>query len=147
MNCDSNSCWAVKNFTLWKAKEYGYVATASRMKAEIYARGPIACTIPATEKFENYSGGIFSELEIIPLYDHVISLIGWGVENNEEYWIGRNSWGTFWGEHGFFRIRMYKDNLGIENLCFFAVPEVWPQYQIEENWKFINGWIKHITYI
>ena len=30
------------------------------------------------------------------------------------YWIGRNSWGTWWGEGGWFRIKMGGDNLNIE---------------------------------
>ena len=31
------------------------------MMAEIYARGPIACTIAVTAEFVNYQGGIFSD--------------------------------------------------------------------------------------
>ena len=31
------------------------------MMAEIYARGPIACTIAVTEEFESYTGGIFDD--------------------------------------------------------------------------------------
>jgi len=42
----------------------------------------------------------------------------------EEYWVGRNSWGTYWGEYGFFRIAMHKDNLGIERDCIWATPKL-----------------------
>jgi len=45
-------------------------------------------------------------------------------EQNQEYWIGRNSWGTYWGEWGFFRIQMYSDNLGIETDCDWGIPIV-----------------------
>lgn len=69
------------------------------MKAEIYARGPIACGIDATNEFEEYTGGIYSQKKALVVHNHVISVLGWGVsEEGEEYWIGRNSWGTYWGE-------------------------------------------------
>eukprot|EP01046_Picozoa_sp_COSAG06_P031749 COSAG06_NODE_3118_length_5830_cov_5.051649_5_plen_74_part_00 len=35
--------------------------------------------------------------------------------------IGRNSWGTYWGEHGWFRIVRGTNNLGIEANCDWAV--------------------------
>lgn len=31
------------------------------MMSEIYARGPIACTIAVTEAFENYVSGVFND--------------------------------------------------------------------------------------
>ena len=50
-------------------------------------------------------------------------MVGFGkTEDGEAYWIGRNSWGSFWGEMGFFRIAMNKDNLGIESECTAGIP-------------------------
>jgi len=34
--------------------------------------------------------------------------------------LGRNFWGTAWGESGFFRIKMGSDNLGIETKCYMS---------------------------
>lgn len=94
------------------------------MKAEIFARGPITCGIAVTEKFEAYTGGIFSQALLLPLENHDISVVGWGVDEQtgQEYWIGRNSWGTYWGENGFFRIQMHKHNLAIEQDCTWGEP-------------------------
>ena len=54
--------------------------------------------------FKNYSEGIYEDKQGYNLNEtnHVISIVGWGVENGQKYWIGRNSWGTYWGEEGFF---------------------------------------------
>lgn len=130
---DKNHCWAVKDYKKWKVAQYGSVSGVSKMKAEIYARGPIGCGIDATEQLENYTGGIFSQKKILPLINHEISVAGWGVDDatGEEYWIARNSWGTYWGEKGFFRIKMYSQNLGIERECNWAVPVIYDEEEVE----------------
>jgi len=57
--------------------------------------------------------------------NHVISVVGWGeTSDGESYLIGRNSWGTLWGEWGFFRIEMGSDNLGISDDCIYATAVV-----------------------
>jgi cathepsin X len=93
------------------------------MKMEIYKRGPIGCGIQATPKFENYTGGVYQEIIGYPALNHEIAVVGWGVaKDGTEYWIGRNSWGSYWGDHGFFYMKMYSNNLGIETDCDWGVP-------------------------
>ncbi|KAE9554920.1 hypothetical protein FO519_001885 [Halicephalobus sp. NKZ332] len=128
-SCWPADCFSIQNYTLYKVAEYGEVHGKDKMKAELYHNGPIACGIAA---FDSYAGGIYSE-ETSEDIDHIISVVGWGIDHDTgtEYWIGRNSWGTPWGEIGWFRIVTsdYKDggskyNLKIEEDCAWADPIV-----------------------
>jgi cathepsin X len=61
-----------------------------------------------------------------PQLNYAISVVGYGItDEGQEYWVGRNSIGTYWGEHGFFRIKMHSDNLGIERDCTAAIPSLY----------------------
>lgn len=73
-------CEPIETFTKYYVSEYGSVSGANRMKAEIYKRGPIGCGVHATEKFEAYTGGIYSENVWFPMINHEISVAGWGYD-------------------------------------------------------------------
>ena len=49
--CTSTGCVEVKKYVVWKVTEHGLVEGAERMKAEIFARGPITCGIDASDKW------------------------------------------------------------------------------------------------
>ncbi|GMH51523.1 hypothetical protein TrRE_jg2413 [Triparma retinervis] len=118
------TCEAVTEFPKYTVTEYGKAKGIDEMKAEIYARGPIGCGIDATNAFEEYTGGIYEEEKRFPMVNHEISIAGWGKdpETGVEYWIGRNSWGEWWGENGWFRIKMGGSNLAVESECDWGVP-------------------------
>ena len=48
--------------------------------------------------------------------EHSILLVGWGEENGIKYWIGLNTWGTKFGEGGFFRILRGENECNIESM-------------------------------
>jgi cathepsin X len=86
-------CTAIDNYHQWKISEYGEVSGYDQIKAEIFARGPISCTIHADDALESYTGGIFKEDVQYDFPNHVVSIVGWGVdEKNVEFWVMRNSW-------------------------------------------------------
>ena len=92
------------------------------MMNEIYQRGPITCAIAVTQELRNYTSGIFVDKTGRVELDHDISVTGWGEENGTKYWIIRNSWGSYWGEGGTFRLIRGINNLNIEGDCSWAVP-------------------------
>eukprot|EP00474_Spongospora_subterranea_P002282 CRZ02740.1 hypothetical protein [Spongospora subterranea] len=124
-NCDplTNICSPVNKYPSWFVDEYGEVSGEHRMMAEIYARGPIACQVDATS-LETYTGGILNATDAMPSPNHIISVAGWGydADTKTKYWIGRNSWGTYWGEHGWFRVVRGSNNILIESGCDWATP-------------------------
>eukprot|EP01028_Stygiella_incarcerata_P014483 TRINITY_DN971_c0_g1_i1.p1 TRINITY_DN971_c0_g1~~TRINITY_DN971_c0_g1_i1.p1 ORF type:complete len:316 (-),score=56.62 TRINITY_DN971_c0_g1_i1:695-1606(-) len=126
--CNREGCFPVTKMKRWYVSEYGGIIGAEQMKAEIFHRGPISCGMYSTDAFHNYTGGIYEEYQPVPLINHIVSVVGWGFDDvvQKEYWIVRNSFGSFWGENGFFRIIMHKTehNLGIELFCQWAVPVV-----------------------
>jgi len=119
------NCTAVEH-TKYYASDYYSVRGETQMKAELQ-NGPIGCGIHATDNFDtNYTGGIYSEYIRFPLINHEISVVGYGKDptTGEGYWIGRNSWGTYWGMYGFFYMAMgsAQHNLAIETDCIAAIP-------------------------
>lgn len=107
---------------------------SDKIKAEIYKHGPVTCGIYATETLEyDYTGGIYEEYGSWMYSNHVVSVVGWGIEDGVKYWVARNSWGTYWGEAGFVRFKMddSKTNLGIENSCSFSNAIIPKEMQIQ----------------
>jgi len=122
--CTPNGgCTPITNHPVYKIGESGGVRGAANMKAEIYTRGPIGCGIAADKNLDDYPGGyIFNQSSLLPMINHEVAVVGWGVENGVEYWHMRNSWGTYWGEKRFARVMMHKDNLALETDCDWGVP-------------------------
>jgi len=54
--------------------------------------------------FQSYKGGIITSTACGTTLDHGVLVVGYGTESGTDYWTLKNSWGTTWGEKGYFRI-------------------------------------------
>ena len=97
--------------------DYGSISGQKAMQKEIYARGPISCGIDASAILE-YQSGIAVHKGLLETVDHVISVVGWGKDQDQPYWIVRNSWGEYWGEMGYIRVAF--GSLKVEQQCAWA---------------------------
>jgi cathepsin C len=119
-----------------RATDYKYVGGyygASNEKAmlrEIFDAGPIVVGLEVNPQFQTYSGGIYHSKLQWPNEDgfervnHATLMVGFGEENGVKYWKVKNSWGPYWGENGFFRIKRGNDNLNIEHMTVAVYPAV-----------------------
>jgi C1A family cysteine protease len=53
--------------------------------------------------------------------NHAVLAVGDGTEEGVDYWIIKNSWGTAWGNKGYFKIKR-----GV-NMCGIAVCNSYPK--------------------
>jgi len=126
-NCFHNgTCVAVEKPTVYKVSEWGTVSGEHDMMSEIFQRGPIACMTAVSQGFLDYTGGLFEDKTGEMQIRHVVEIVGFGTDpkTKEKFWIGRNSWGNYWGENGFFRLKRGINNLNIEHECVWGVPKI-----------------------
>lgn len=89
-------------------KSYIFVIPHSEvdLKIKVADWGVVDSAIDASASaFQLYSGGIYTDTACSSYFrNHEVGVVGYGTEDGTEYWLVRNSWGTSWGEAGYFRI-------------------------------------------
>ena len=51
-----------------------------------------------------YVSGILDDEACGEEIDHAVTIVGYGSEEGEDYWLVKNSWGNDWGEQGYIKI-------------------------------------------
>lgn len=98
-----NSLEGWENRTV-KISEWGWINhDIDTMKQALIDHGPLIICIHFWQDFFYYFGGIYKHHEIGRYAGgHVVAIVGYN--DNDNYWIVKNSWGTKWGENGWFRM-------------------------------------------
>jgi len=134
--CDNSN--HPKKYTV---SSYGYLGgfyggtSEDLMMKEIYAHGPMPGNMMVPQHFSMYASGVFktinslknntgkvSKISIVERninwlkVEHSVLIVGWGEENGLKYWICLNTWGTSFGEGGFFKILRGENECNIESM-------------------------------
>ena len=140
-------CKTKKDCQRWYTAKYEYLGgfyggcNEDLMKIALVKNGPMSVSFEVYDDFMSYSGGIYHHTEQIlresgamngtltaqkfnpfAITNHAVLLVGYGTENGQKFWIVKNSWGTQWGEKGYFRIRRGVNECNIETIAVEAFP-------------------------
>ncbi|XGW24166.1 hypothetical protein V3C99_005957 [Haemonchus contortus] len=74
------------------------------IQSQIMKRGPVQAAFIVYDDFSYYRKGVYVHTAGKARGAHAVKVIGWGVQNGTKYWTVANSWNTYWGEEGYFRI-------------------------------------------
>lgn len=106
------------------------------IKDALYTKGPLAVAIDASDpKFRFYTGGVYYNPECSTTeLDHVVTLVGYGSEDDTPYFTVRNSWSKFWGNEGYIKMAI-KDDCGIMTDAVYAIADAEKAKEARgENW-------------
>ena len=87
---------------LIKISTWKQLKSIDEVKAHLAFDGAVMTGMQVYEDFYYYGGGIYKASYGGFMGNHAIAIVGYN--DPEKYWICKNSWGTEWGESGWFRI-------------------------------------------
>ena len=105
---DGNCGSACANWqsSAYKIASWSWVATTAPtvdgLKNALSQYGPLVTTLRVYDDFYDYVDGVYSYVSGPYLGGHAVLLVGYN--DNEQCFIVKNSWGTWWGEDGYFKI-------------------------------------------
>ncbi|MBD9541738.1 hypothetical protein IB276_20035 [Ensifer sp. ENS04] len=100
-----------------KVSRYSVHTTEDARKRALN-RGPVIGALQIFEDFYTYTGGIYQYVAGDFLGGHAVCVVGYN--DDEECWIVKNSWGSEFGERGYFRIK-YRECMIDTSFPFYSL--------------------------
>ncbi len=101
-----------------KIQSWWGTVSVGQMKQALAEKGPFEATMDVYYDFFYYTGGVYRRASGSYAGGHAVTIAGY--DDRGRYWIAKNSWGTGWGENGWFRIAY--GQCGIDNYAY--IPEL-----------------------
>lgn len=115
---DSNKVYPKKFVMPWNDTAEGRVRA---IQEEILTNGPVQGSLWVFSDFQlfymqNPKGIYHRSPEATWVDGHSVRVVGWGREDDVDYWLFANSWGKEWGDNGFFKIRRGNNECDFEEM-------------------------------
>ena len=91
--------------------------SATALKTAIYQNGPVVVTFKVYSDFYYYHSGVYSYTSGTYQGGHAVLAVGW--DDASQAFIVKNSWGSGWGDSGYFRIA-YSEMTGTTNFASYT---------------------------
>ncbi|XP_077991240.1 digestive cysteine proteinase 1-like [Glandiceps talaboti] len=95
------------------------------LKAALAKQGPVTVGIDASRpSFSFYSHGVYYDPQCGNKeedLDHSVLAVGYGNLDNQDYWLVKNSWSTYWGNNGYVLMSQKDNNCGVATDAVYVI--------------------------
>ncbi len=139
---------------LTKITGYSKINGIDAIKEYVATKGPVEACFSVYQDFFSYRSGVYKHITGTLAGGHCVCIVGYNTAGG--YWICKNSWGTGWGDGGYFCIAF--GQCGIEaqiygatgilnnyNINGVKVQGLWAINETRNAWVYLgggNGWKK-----
>jgi cathepsin F len=93
------------------------------MRDQLVAIGPFSVCVNAAT-WNDYQGGVVQGADCsgdAGTIDHCVQVVGY--DENQGYWMVRNSWNTNWGDNGYIYLQLDTNTCAIADVVTYALPK------------------------
>lgn len=111
--------------------------SVAQIKTAIQTYGPVSTYMRCYDDFKAYNGGVYQHVWGTEYAGHTVTLVGW--IDSQQCWIGKNSWGTDWGE----TIDFQPYTPGAGDGGWFRIK--WGEVYIERQTEYVEASLPNLT--
>lgn len=91
-----NAFWSISSYNV-------EIPTSAYSIKNALMTSPVYASMTVYSDFQDYPGGIYQHTSGDSIGSHAVVIVGYN--DTGSYWVCKNSWGSGWGESGYFRIK------------------------------------------